>query len=460
MSEVNKNSRREYRTLFGRFRNILKDRFDLGEDNATQEEVIANVTKGVEFRSTNLWVLICATFIASLGLNVNSTAVIIGAMLVSPLMGPIIGVGLSMGINDFTLLKKSLRNFLWMFTVSIITSTIYFLLSPYSSAQSELLARTSPTTYDVLIAFFGGLAGMLAQTRKDRTGTVISGVAIATALMPPLCTVGFGIATGSLRFMLGALYLFLINTVFIALASYIMVAFLKYEKKIVLDKPASKRMKRYVVAFAVVVIVPSTIMTFNILNKTQFETNAGQYINNAFKFSKTIVVDYDAKYHSNGKQSTIEVKLVGEPLTQDVIKTMCAQMPAYGIENTELVVLQADETDGRVDFSKIQTSYAEIIDEKNTTIALLEKRLTSLHAVDTIAVSDIAKEIPHIVDGIDAVSLTKQVVYGVTGLPQDTVVVAVVKPHKTTTTVNINKLKSWLETRLKSSKIEVYVEKQ
>ena len=203
MKDENKqriNRRRLYRTALGRFFGSIRERFDLGEDSATQAEVVASITKSVEFRGTNLWVLICATFIASLGLNVNSTAVIIGAMLVSPLMGPIMGIGLSLGINDFQLLKKSLRNFLWMFVVSIVTSSVFFLFSPYSSAQSELLARTSPTTYDVLIAFFGGLAGMLAQTRRDRTGTVISGVAIATALMPPLCTAGFGIAFAALHF--------------------------------------------------------------------------------------------------------------------------------------------------------------------------------------------------------------------------------------------------------------------
>ena len=153
----------------------------------------------------NLWVLIFATMVASLGLNVNSAAVIIGAMLISPIMGPIMGVGLSLGINDFELLKKSLRNLALMFIVAIITSTVYFFISPLSSNSSELLARTVPTTYDVLIALFGGLAGMVAQTRQDRTSTVIPGVAIATALIPPLCTAGFGLATGQIRFFLGGL---------------------------------------------------------------------------------------------------------------------------------------------------------------------------------------------------------------------------------------------------------------
>ena len=175
------------------FAEFFTDRFNLEEDKAQRDEVVENISKGVVFRGVNLWILIFATIIASLGLNVNSAAVIIGAMLVSPLMGPIMGIGLSLGINDFDLLKKALRNFGLMIAVSIIASTLYFFISPLSDARSELLARTVPTTYDVLIAFFGGMAGMIAQTRKDRNSTVIPGVAIATALMPPLCTAGFGL---------------------------------------------------------------------------------------------------------------------------------------------------------------------------------------------------------------------------------------------------------------------------
>ena len=191
-------------------RSFLRSRFDLSADKASEEEVVDNIRKGVEFKGTNLWVLIFATFVASLGLNVNSTAVIIGAMLISPLMGPIMGMGLSVGINDFELLKRSLRNFGFMVLASIFTSTLYFFISPLSGAQSELLARTTPTTYDVLIAFFGGLAGIVAQSRKDRTSTVIPGVAIATALMPPLCTAGFGLATLQFKYFIGAFYLFFI----------------------------------------------------------------------------------------------------------------------------------------------------------------------------------------------------------------------------------------------------------
>ena len=205
--------------------------FDVRQDKEDELETIESIKKGIEFKGTNLWVLIFATFVASLGLNTNSTAVIIGAMLISPLMGPIMGFGLGLGISDFGLIKRAFRNFVTAILFSVITSTVFFLISPISEAQSELLARTQPTVYDVLIAFFGGLAGIVASSTKSK-GNVIPGVAIATALMPPLCTAGFGLATGNLYYFFGAFYLFFINTVFISLSTYLVVRILKYPKKV------------------------------------------------------------------------------------------------------------------------------------------------------------------------------------------------------------------------------------
>ena len=456
--EEKEHKKRVRRTLIGRFARNVRERFDLLEDSASQEEVEASVYKSVEFKGTNLWVLICATFIASLGLNVNSTAVIIGAMLISPLMGPIIGVGMSLGINDFQLLKKSLRNFMWMFAVSIITSSIFFVISPYSNAQSELLARTSPTTYDVLIAFFGGIAGMLAQTRRDRTGTVISGVAIATAIMPPLCTAGFGIANGEIRFIFGALYLFMINAVFIALASYIMVLFLKYEKKTMLDEAKSKRMNQYMMLLALIIIVPSLVMTVGIIRRTQFETNVDKYIDNVFRFNSTMVVDYEKYYHYDGKKSSIEVNLVGEPLSRNMIENATAQMVFYGLENTELVVRQADNND-RIDFSTIQRSFEEIVNEKNKTIEKLETRLATIQTVDTIAVSDLAREIPLIDANVGAVAVSKHISYTTNGQPSDTTIVVSVTGKSKDVVIDNSKIRDWLRIRLKTDKIEV-IERQ
>lgn len=205
-------------------------RFRLKTEIEDFPEVIKNIESGVVFRGTNLWVLIFAIFVASLGLNVNSTAVIIGAMLISPLMGPIIGMGLGLGIHDLALLKKAALNYLFAVVVSLLTSTVFFLLSPIDEAHSEILSRTSPNIYDVLIAFFGGMAGIIALSSRLK-GNVIPGVAIATALMPPLCTAGYGLATWRLNFFFGAFYLFIINTVFIALATLITLKFLNFPYK-------------------------------------------------------------------------------------------------------------------------------------------------------------------------------------------------------------------------------------
>ena len=201
--------------------------FNLRSEMEGFDEIHEDIEKGIVFKGTNLWILMFAIVVASVGLNVNSTAVIIGAMLISPLMGPINGIGYSLATYDFELFRKALKNFLFAVGVGLFTSTVYFVISPINQAHSELLARTSPTIYDVLIAFFGGLAGIVAMSSKMK-GNVIPGVAIATALMPPLCTAGYGLATLQFNFFFGAFYLFTINTVFIAFASLLVCQYLNF----------------------------------------------------------------------------------------------------------------------------------------------------------------------------------------------------------------------------------------
>lgn len=438
-------------------RHFMRGRFDLRSDSAAQEIVVEEIRKGVDFRGTNLWVLMFAVFIASLGLNVNSTAVIIGAMLISPLMGPIIAMGLSLGINDFELLKTAWRNFLLMVVVSLLTSTFFFLISPISTAQSELLARTNPTTYDVLIAFFGGMAGMVAQTRKDRAVGVMSGVAIATALMPPLCTAGFGIATGNWQFLFGALYLFLINAVFIAVATYLVVLFLRYEKKTILDPVRQKKNNRYVTIIIILVGVPSIIFGAHIVRHTIFEENVAKYVKNVFHYEKTMVVDYQTEYQYSGDRSRITVRLMGEPLEEHVLDNARAQMGVYDLKNTELVVKQADSSEG-VDIGVLQSSYADIIDEKNQQISALKSRLESLSVVDTLSGSSLSREVAYVDDNVHSISLSKHISYE-EGRSTDTVVVAIVKPENDSVAINSPKLKKWLQERTLQEKVVVYLKK-
>lgn len=437
-------------------RNFMRGRFDLRDGSADQEEVVDVVRRGIDFKGTNLWVLMFAVFIASLGLNVNSTAVIIGAMLISPLMGPITGIGLALGINDFDMLKTAWRNFLLMVAVSLVTSTAYFIISPISTAQSELLARTSPTTYDVLIAFFGGLAGMVAQTRKEKAVTVVAGVAIATALMPPLCTAGFGLASGNFNYFFGALYLFTINAVFIAVATYLVVLFLRYEKKVALDPVRQKKNTRYITFVIVLVGVPSLLFAANIVRRTTFEENVDRYVNKVFQFNRTMIVDYTKEYHYEDNISKIEVRLVGEPLSQDVIDNARAQMDEYGLHHTELVVKQAD-SDEKLDIGKLQTSYADIIDEKNSQIRELRNRLSSLTVIDTLSGADISRELALVTPNVGSVSLSKHTTYN-NGKAEGESVVAVVKAANEAEALDLEKIRMWLSVRTKNGNVKVIKE--
>jgi uncharacterized hydrophobic protein (TIGR00271 family) len=263
--------------------------FSILQDLDSIENITESVNQGIKFRGTNLMVLVFAIFIASLGLNINSTPVVIGAMLISPLMGPIIGIGFSASTYKLDLLKDSIKNYFFATVVSLITSTIYFLLSPIDDAQTELLARTSPNIYDVLIALFGGFAGIAAITSKHK-GNILPGAAIATALMPPLCTAGYGIATWQLSFSLGALYLYFINTVFIILSSYLYLKFTDFPIQNEDQNPSSIRTNRIIFWVSVITILPSIYLGYDLINKNQFIRNANKYINNEFNLTNTLVV--------------------------------------------------------------------------------------------------------------------------------------------------------------------------
>ena len=448
--------KRSFSAWLGELREFMKGRFSLDEDKAQRDEVVASVSKGVEFRGVNLWVLIFATMIASLGLNVNSAAVIIGAMLISPIMGPIMGVGLALGINDFELLKKSLRNLALMFIVAIITSTVYFFISPLSSNSSELLARTVPTTYDVLIALFGGLAGIVAQTRQDRTSTVIPGVAIATALIPPLCTAGFGLATGQFRFFIGAFYLFFINTVFIALATYMVVRMLKYHKKKFLDPARERYVKRIMLLITLLTFIPSVVIGLHMVRVSFFESAVDRYVQQEFQFEHTRVIECKKAYKHGDRNSRIELLLIGEPLGEEVIENARTQMRNFGLEEAELVVRQAN-TEDKVDVVSLQKSYQELLEEKNHRIGEMSSQLKR-YRVTNVEVNDISREVGAMMDNIGAISLTKGITFDVEGTPGDTTLVCVVTPRDSALPVDRETLIRWLRIRTKVENVKLFVE--
>ena len=249
--------------------NKFFDFINLHNGEEKREKVLETIKSNISFRGSNLWILACAIVIASVGLNVNSTAVIIGAMLISPLMGPIVGTGFALAIYDFDLLKKSGRNLLIATIVSLLVATIYFFVSPFKETQSELLARTSPNIYDVLIAFFGGLVGVIALTRVEK-GNPIPGVAIATALMPPLCTAGYGLAIGNFSYFFGAFYLYSINCFFICISTFLIVKYLKYEPVNNLNTKFEKQIRYGITSLIFVMIIPSFYLAFNLFQEKKF----------------------------------------------------------------------------------------------------------------------------------------------------------------------------------------------
>ena len=309
-------------------RAYLAKLFDFHTDKEDDFETLEMVRADVDFRGTKLWILICAIFVASLGLNTNSTAVIIGAMLISPLMGPIIGFGTALGIYDFELLKRSLRNLGLTTLFSVLTATIYFILTPITDSGSELLGRTQPNIYDVLIAFFGGAAGMIAASTKSK-GQVLPGVAIATALMPPLCTAGYGIATGQWHFFFGAFYLFLINSVFIALATYLVVRLLRFPPKVFLDRARGRKVHRILMVIATCTIIPAVYLSIGMVRDSIATRNAKSFVENELALTSTQVVKYTLGTQNGVK--VLDVVLLGVPLQNSQIDSLQNRLKEYGL---------------------------------------------------------------------------------------------------------------------------------
>lgn len=310
-------------------------KFRLGEEKEAFNSVAGSIEAGIVFRGTNLWILIFAIFVASLGLNVNSTAVIIGAMLISPLMGPIMGIGFSVGINDSQLLRRAGINYGVATLVALLTSTCYFLLSPLDEAHSELLARTAPNIYDVLIALFGGLAGIVALSSRQK-GNVLPGVAIATALMPPLCTAGYGLATAQFSFFFGAFYLYIINTVFIALASFIVIRIFHFPYKKFTSEKAERLSKRIIWSVVLLTFLPSLYFGYDLVQQNRFSQRANRFINQEAQ----IPGDYLLSKKVNGKEQSILLIYGGNEISEDQVAAIRSRLPVYGLTNARLEIRQ------------------------------------------------------------------------------------------------------------------------
>ena len=421
------------------------------------ENASASIRKNIAFRGTTVFILACAIIIASVGLNVNSIPVIIGAMLISPVMGPILGFGLGLGTEDNDLVKNSLKNFAVMVGISILASTIFFLLSPLSLANpSELLARTRPTIYDVLIALFGGLAGIIETSRKDK-GSVITGVAIATALMPPLCTIGYGISIWKGSVIFGALYLFLINSVFIALATFAAVKYFRFPVVEASGETKKRLPKAAVYIILLLVIVPSVITAVSVIKENNFTTHAERLVAENKNLGKCFIYDHKATY--SRKDPKLELFLAGETLTEEAKKKLYKSAEEYGITRSQ-IVFHEDATSMRQELSEVEIvkGIYEHTDQQikalNDSIDKLTTTLSAYQAKE-IPVDAIAKELFTQYPNIIEVSLSSGSKIHLSDSVASEQIIAFLTTEKPMPAENHDRIERWLKVRLKNENVIV-----
>ncbi len=432
-----------------RFFNALPDKTD---ETATVEQI----SDGVTFRGANLWVLIFAIFIACLGLNLNSTAVIIGAMLISPLMGPIIGMGLAVGRADLELLKRSLTNYGVSTVISVLTAALYFQLTPLTEAQSELLARTSPTLYDVLIALFGGAAGILALSTGGK-GNVIPGVAIATALMPPLCTAGYGLAMGEWSFFFGACYLFFINTVFIALATYLGVRLLQFKPKQFVDKARLAVVNRYIAVIVVVTMLPAVYMTTQIIRQSVFENHVKQFVKQELNHPGTRILSEQA----DRETKTLDVVALGAALPNEMIEAARQRLADYQLADYQLNVIQGAQSDSLLlarNNAGTQQSLSgqdqQHLVLQTERVAQLERETADYRRLDALA-REIGGEVKAVCPKVESIGLSK-----ITETPVDSgavrsYVLAVANSRTPLPATDRDRLAQWLKVRTQADSLRL-----
>lgn len=420
--------------------NKLWDFINLHNGEEDKQKVLENVTANISFRGSNLWILACAIIIASIGLNVNSTAVIIGAMLISPLMGPILGAGFALGTYNFLLLRKAIKNLLIATAVSLLVSAFYFYLSPFKDVQSELLARTSPNIYDVLIAFFGGLVGVIAITRVEK-GNPIPGVAIATALMPPLCTAGYGLATFNFNYFFGAFYLYTINCFFICIATFLVIKYLKYPASATIE-PKNEKLIRYgITTLMIIIILPSFYLAYNLFEEKKFTKTVEEYINSEFNNRGYTVIYKKLNYNSSPKK--VDLAFLNRKLSKEEMEMYNKLLDERGIHNTILNFRQ-DDADLKSEILSELNKQDASLSEKDVTINNLRQELDKYKVNELGIVRELNLLFPEIKD----VSLGKIEKFAGTDSAK---IEWLVLYHKEKNTKEIDelKMKKWLNERLK-----------
>lgn len=429
----------------------ILDNFKLGKEQEEYDVVHTEIEKGVVFRGTNLIILICAILVASIGLNMNSTAVIIGAMLISPLMGPINGIGYSIATYDFILFKSALRNLLFAIIVSLLTSALYFFISPVNTAHSELLARTSPTIYDVLIALSGGVAGMLAINSKLK-GNVVPGVAIATALMPPICTAGYGLATLQFNFLFGALYLFTINTVFIAVAAMGIAQLLRFPIRTIVDEKKARQVNQLIWFVLSIVTIPSIIFGYQLVKEEEFIKNAKNFVKKVSVQEKSFLLDHNI----NSQVRSIRLIYSGYGVSKETKKKILnIAAGSYQLDTTKINITNGTDVSILEQQKQKMQSETDILNNQIAAISFSlqqkQQQIDSIQNIPTIGkvlLEEIKTLYPEIIN----------CAYSQTHIYPDTTLrtVVVLSSKKYINKKNKAKIEAWTKERLKNENTKIY----
>lgn len=438
-----------------RARRALKDRFNLLSDKASDEVIDRRIREGVELRGATPWILMFAILVASIGLNVNSTAVIIGAMLISPLMGPIMGIGHGVAIYDFELVRRSFFNLFISAAISLAVSALYFMLTPLAEAQSELLARTSPTLWDVLIALFGGFAGIIGFTREERSN-VVPGVAIATALMPPLCTAGYGLATGQWGYFGGAFYLFSINCVFIALATIIGIRLVRFPVHRFVDKKTEGKVRLAMWIVALATALPSAYLASQLVRNEVYRSKASQFVKREFVFDDA----YVANVSIDPKTRVIDVSLIGIPLNNATLRQIEGKLAVAGLPESKILVHQAGEHE-KIDMTSLKSSLLsdlykqsqEALQKKDVELSAVREELSARNRLIRQA-ADIAAEV-RAQTSTDVVVILSEGLVISSDNSTAPVVQMIVQSEQALSENEQSKLVDWFKVRAKSEHVRV-----
>lgn len=414
------------------------------------DKIHETIEKDLIFKGTNLWILVFAIIVASVGLNVNSTAVIIGAMLISPLMGPINGMGYSIATYNFPLLGKALKNFTFAVLASLLASTAYFSISPISTAHSELLARTSPTIYDVLIALFGGLAGIVAISSKHK-GNVIPGVAIATALMPPLCTAGYGLATTKFDFFFGAIFLFTINTVFIAFSSVIISQLLKFPIRTLVDAAQKKRVNTIISIIILLTIIPSVYFGYVLVQKEKFLENAAKFTNSVGLFQGNYLLNSEI----NPNQRSISLVYGGSSLTdlqKDLIKSRAKD---FNLEDADIIIKQGlSFLDIRTEISEKEKLKSEI-NRLSQLVLEMQQKQDSIKNIGNLG-KQLLSEVKALYPQISSCGYSETKIFSDNSSTSTLVSIISLTSSKQLSNMEKTKIANWFKVRLSTDSVQVF----